>query len=80
MKKLDAASIRDAIADTEYRSLVGPLTWKGGPTNPVKNVCTTPLVGGQWKRGEHFKYDLNVVYNRTAPAIPLDGPFELISY
>src|SRR5579862_4245322 len=78
-KKLHAASIRDAIADTSYQSLVGPITWKGGgPNNPVKNVCTTPLVGGQWKPGKKFKYDLNVVYNQTAPNIPLDSPFEAI--
>ncbi len=79
-KKLDAASIRDAIKETNYQSLVGPLTWKGGPTNPVPNVCTTPLVGGQWKKGAKFKYDLNVVYNQTAPNIPLDSPFEPIKY
>jgi len=79
-KKLDAVSIRDAIKQTDYQSLVGPLTWKGGPTNPVPNVCTTPLVGGQWKKGTKFKYDLNVVYNNTAPNIPLDGPFEPIKY
>ena len=79
-KKLDALSIRDAIKETDYQSLVGPLTWKGGPTNPVPNVCTTPLVGGQWKKGSKFKYDLNVVYNNTAPNIPLDSPFEPIKY
>jgi len=79
-KKLDAASIRDAIADTDYQSLVGPLTWKGGPSNPVKNVCATPLVGGQWKPGKTFKYDLNIVYNKTAPSIPLDSPFEVLKY
>ncbi len=77
-KKLEPASIRDVIADTDYQSLVGPLTWKGGPTNPVKNVCTTPLVGGQWKPGTRFSYDLHIVYNKTAPNIPLDSPFEVI--
>jgi branched-chain amino acid transport system substrate-binding protein len=79
-KKLDAASIRDAIKETDYQSLVGPITWKGGPNNPVPNVCTTPLVGGQWKKGAKFKYDLNIVYNQTAPNIPLDSPFEPIKY
>jgi branched-chain amino acid transport system substrate-binding protein len=79
-KKLDAASIRDAIKETDYQSLVGPITWKGGASNPVPNVCTTPLVGGQWKKGTKFKYDLNVVYNQTAPNIPLDSPFEPIKY
>ena len=50
------------------------------PTNPVKNVCTTPLVGGQWKPGIKFKYDLHIVYNQTAPNIPLDSPLEPIKY
>jgi branched-chain amino acid transport system substrate-binding protein len=79
-KRLDAAAIRDAIADTDYQSLVGPITWKGGPTNPVKNVCTTPLVGGQWNPGTRFKYDLRIVYNKTAPNISLDSPFAVIKY
>ena len=52
----------------------------GGPKNPVPNVCTTPLVGGQWKKGKKFKYDLNIVFNKTAPNIPLDSPFEAIKY
>jgi branched-chain amino acid transport system substrate-binding protein len=78
-KKLDAASIRDAIVDTNYQSLVGPVSWKGGgPTNPVPNACTTPLVGGQWKKGTKFKFDLNVVFNQPAPNIPVDSPFEAI--
>ncbi|MBV8745782.1 MAG: ABC transporter substrate-binding protein [Xanthobacteraceae bacterium] len=80
-KSLKPEDIRDAIKATEYNSLVGPLTWKGGtPQNPVPNVCTTPLVGGQWKPGKKFKYDLNVVYDKTAPNIPLDSPFEPIKY
>lgn len=79
-KKLDPASIRDAIVDTDYQSLVGHVAWKGGPTNPVPNACSTPLVGGQWKKGDKFKYDLNIVFNKPAPNIPLDSPFEPIHY
>jgi branched-chain amino acid transport system substrate-binding protein len=79
-KKLDADSIRDAIAQTDYQSIVGPITWKGGPTNPVPNVCTTPIVGGQWAKGTKWKYDLNIVFNKTAPNIPLDKPFSAIAY
>jgi branched-chain amino acid transport system substrate-binding protein len=81
-KKLEAAAIRDAIAETNYNSLVGPIRFKGGggPKNPVPNVCTTPLVGGQWKKGAKFKYDLHNVYNKTAPDIPIDSPFEPIKY
>jgi branched-chain amino acid transport system substrate-binding protein len=79
-KKLEPKSILEALVATDYNSLVGPLTWKGGPTNPVKNVCTTPLVGGQWKPGKKWKYDLNIVFNKTAPNIPLDSPFEALKY
>ena len=69
-----------AIPDTDYKSLVGHVTWKGGKQNPVKNVCTTPLVGGQWKKGTKFPYDLHIVYNGSAPDIPVDSPFEVIKY
>jgi branched-chain amino acid transport system substrate-binding protein len=79
-KKLNAESIRDAIAQTDYQSIVGPITWKGGPTNPVPNVCTTPIVGGQWEKGTKWKYDLNIVFNGSAPQIPVDRPFSAISY
>jgi branched-chain amino acid transport system substrate-binding protein len=79
-KKLEPTAIRDAIAQTDYHSIVGPLTWKGGPLNPVPNVCITPLVGGQWKKGKKFKYDLEIVSNKAAPNIPLDSAFEAIKY
>jgi branched-chain amino acid transport system substrate-binding protein len=79
-RKLDPDSIRDAIVDTDYQSLVGPVAWKGGAHNPVKNACSTPLVGGQWKKGEKFKYDLHIVYNQPAPNISLDSAFEPIQY
>jgi branched-chain amino acid transport system substrate-binding protein len=46
----------------------------------VPNACSTPLVGGQWKKGDKFKYDLHVVYNQPAPNIALDSPFEPIHY
>jgi branched-chain amino acid transport system substrate-binding protein len=78
--KLEPTAIRDSIAQTDYQSIVGPITWKGGPLNPVPNVCLTPLVGGQWEKGTKWKYDLNIVFNKTAPNIPLDRPFSAIQY
>jgi branched-chain amino acid transport system substrate-binding protein len=59
--------IRDAIVATNLNTIVGPISWKGGP---VKNVAKTPLVGGQWVRGKKYKYDLVIVNNQTAPSIP----------
>lgn len=40
-----AEAIRDAIRQTQYNSIVGPVAWTG---QPVANVCRTPLAGGQW--------------------------------
>ena len=77
---LKPEDIIKAVAETDYNSLVGPITWKGGKLNPVKNVCTTYLVGGQWRKGTKFKYDLNIVFNGHAPHIPLDSHFEAIKY
>ena len=47
----------------------------------MRNACSTPLVGGQWEKGQKFKYDLRVVLdNQPAPNIALDSPFEPIQY
>ena len=32
------------------------------------------------EEGKKFKYDLDIVFNKTAPNIPLDSPFEAIKY
>src|SRR5258708_23408669 len=70
-----AAAIRDAIASTNYNSIVGHIAWDG---HPVKNVTKTSLVGGQWvpgwrlknwAAGQKFKYDLMIVNNDTDPSI-----------
>lgn len=69
------ASIRDAIAATQLNTVVGPISWQGGP---VKNVAKTPLVGGQWRRGGKFKYDLVVVENSIAKNIKVQDKLKLI--
>lgn len=70
-------SIRDAILATDLQTVVGQVSWKGGP---VKNVGRTPLVGGQWVRGKNRKYDLIVVNNDTAPGILADAKVQPIRY
>ena len=64
------SSIRDAIVETKYNSIVGPVSWANGP---VKNVSKTPLVTGQWSTGNKYKYDLSIVNNKAAPEIPVAG-------
>jgi branched-chain amino acid transport system substrate-binding protein len=68
-KDLDsAAAIRDAIAATKLDTIVGTISWQGGP---VKNVAKTPLVGGQWRKGGKHKYELVIVDNSQAKMIPV---------
>ncbi len=73
----DPKSIVDAIAATDYQSIVGPVSWKKGP---VKNCTTTPLVGGQWVKGKKFKYDIEIANNAAYPSIPTVRKFEPIAY
>ena len=71
-----AASVIEAVRTTKLNTIVGPVQWQGPPPNqwttiPVKNVCTTPLVGGQWVPGKKWMYDLVVMDNRRYPLIPV---------
>jgi branched-chain amino acid transport system substrate-binding protein len=70
-------SIRDALAKTDLKTLVGNIKWGGA--GPFKNVCRTPLVLGQWSRGKKRPFELAVVNNSTAPHIPSGGKLRLIS-
>jgi branched-chain amino acid transport system substrate-binding protein len=72
----DHADVSAAIGATSVDTLVGKVGWAGGP---MKNVAKTPLVGGQWRRGGQFKYDLHITFNGTAPFIPVDGPMQPIA-
>src|SRR3984957_7969393 len=73
-KSLEPKAILDAIAATDYRSMVGP---GKGTGLPVKNVTKTPLVAGQWQRkGDNF--ELVITTNKTAPEIPVGGTLALL--
>jgi len=66
-----------AVQQTKLETIVGPIAWRG--QGPFKNVSKTPLVGGQWRRGGQFKYDLIITSNETAPQIPAAGKMEAIA-
>ena len=68
-------AVRDAVASTKLDTVVGRVAWGGGP---VKNVAKTPLVGGQWVKGQTHRFDLAIVNNQLAPNVPLSGPLKLI--
>jgi branched-chain amino acid transport system substrate-binding protein len=69
----DKESILAAIVDTDLQTIAGRITWKaGGQLNPVKNVCRTVLVGGQWVKGTQYPFDLNLVDTSHATKAPFN--------
>jgi branched-chain amino acid transport system substrate-binding protein len=70
------AAIRDALVATKLDTIVGPISWGSGP---VKNVAKTPLVGGQWVKGQKHMFDLVIVNNVTATSIPTGGELKPIA-
>ena len=71
----EPSSILEAIAGTDYSSIVGPIKWSG---KPVKNVSKTPLVGGQWRKTEKG-FELVICEDATAPNIPAQDKLKLLS-
>lgn len=69
----DRQALANAIGSLQLDTVVGPLDWTSGPT---PNVAKTPLVGGQWRTGTDFPYDLVIVENTQNPAIPTAGSVE----
>ncbi|MGZ8651753.1 MAG: ABC transporter substrate-binding protein [Actinomycetota bacterium] len=69
------AAIVDAIAATDLNTIVGQIRWTG---EPFPNVAKTKLVGGQWKTGTDFPFELTVVSNNALSTVPLAGTFDPI--
>jgi branched-chain amino acid transport system substrate-binding protein len=74
----DKQAVCAAVKALKMNTVVGPVDFGHGP---VPGVSLTPLVGGQWRKtdGGPFKNDLKIVYNGTAPAIPVEAALEPLS-
>ena len=60
----DKQTILSALKATDLQTMAAKVTWSDPEKNPVQNVCTTPLGGGQWFQGSDGKFDLIVVNNK----------------
>jgi branched-chain amino acid transport system substrate-binding protein len=69
----DKEKVKKAIAATKLDTMVGPVQFDD------KHVGRTPLVGGQWSKGEKYPWDLRVVYNDTAPSIAKTAELKAIT-
>lgn len=73
----DPASIRNAVRDGSFKTIVGPVDFKKGP---LPNTSLTPLVAGQWRKGKKWPLELVIVDNKLAPNIPVNGQPEPMPY
>ncbi|HEY9064618.1 MAG TPA: ABC transporter substrate-binding protein, partial [Burkholderiaceae bacterium] len=75
-KSTSAQDVRDAIAATDMKTIVGGVKWGG--QGPFRNVSRTPLVLGQWVKGTKTQHDLVIVNNETFPSIPTTAKMKLL--
>lgn len=60
---LDKNAIVKAIGKTELNTIVGPIKYND------QHFSETPLVGGQWRKGKQFPWEMDIVYNGLHPEI-----------
>lgn len=73
----DRQALADAIKATSLNTIVGPVDWTSDQAD-FPNVARTPLVGGQWRRGRTWPYELEIVSNTFHPEIPTAGTLQPI--
>lgn len=73
----DPGSIRDALRDTDYKSIVGSIDFRHGP---FPNVCESKVVVGQWRKGVKWPVELVIVDNTFMADVPVAGEPAPITY
>ena len=76
-QSLGPDAIRDALRNTDYKSIVGPINFK---KYAFPNVCETKVVMGQWRKGAKWPVEMVIVDNTFLPEVPAQGAPEPISY
>jgi branched-chain amino acid transport system substrate-binding protein len=71
---LDRTSVRDALQATNLDTLVGKIVFDG---KVHKNICKTPIFGGQWVKSDKWMYDLKIVDNSVSGLITPEAKLQL---
>jgi branched-chain amino acid transport system substrate-binding protein len=74
----DKLALADAIKATSVSTIVGRVDWTRVQAN-FPNVSRTPLVGGQWRRGGSWPFELEIVSNTVHPEIPATSTLQPIT-
>ncbi|WP_040440906.1 ABC transporter substrate-binding protein [Roseibium aggregatum] len=70
----DPDSVADAIKNMTLDTVVGTLDWAN---SPIKSVAKMAIAGGQWHVDPNGNFDLDVVYNKEMPDVPVTAPFQM---
>lgn len=70
---LSREAVRDSLKATDLQTLVGKIKFGDGP-HP--NVAKTPIVGGQWVKGNNWPFDLKIIETSLYPIISSQGKLE----
>jgi branched-chain amino acid transport system substrate-binding protein len=73
----DRDSVRDALRTTNYNSITGNIRFDKGI---FPNVCSTPIVTTQWKRGAKWPMELAIVGNEGFREVPVTDRLTEIRY
>ena len=70
------SKVAEALRTLKHETVIGRLDFGG---SGIKNVSKMRIVGGQWRVNAHGKPELFITHNRTAPEIPVQRKFELLT-
>ena len=87
----DKEAILAAVKTTKLDTIGGPIDFtapvvgatppfKVGPCHIVENVYKTPLVGGQWRTGTKYKFDLTIVSTAAAQGLNIPVQDKVAAY
>jgi branched-chain amino acid transport system substrate-binding protein len=74
----DKQGLADAIKATSMDTVVGRIDWTSAQAD-FPNVSRTPLVGGQWRRGRTWPFELEIVSNTAHPEVPATSTLQPIT-
>jgi len=60
---LEKEKLRDAIAETDLETVVGPIKFN------EQHYSETPVVGGQWVKNDAGRLELKIIYNAQNPGL-----------
>lgn len=69
----DKKEVADKLRTLKYEGISGPLDFTAGPE---KGIAVIKCVGGQWRPGKEFPYEVVVVDNSTNGDFPVGGDLE----